>query len=463
MRRRKGARTRVLIVVQNLPMAVDRRVWLECQALVRAGYGVTVICPKAPGEPRYRVQDGVVVRSYRAAPAAAGPLGYAWEFLYCWLRTALLSVLVLVREGFDCLQACNPPDTFWALALPYRLVGKPFVYDQHDLCPEVFRARFGTDEGALLRVLLLLERCTYRVADRVLSTNGSYRATAITRGGVDPARISIVRSGPDADRMRRGEPSPELRRGRAHLCCYLGVMGPQDGLDTLLRSIDAFVHGQGRTDTTFALLGFGDCVAGLKQQCTALGLDEFVVFTGRADNAMIDRYLSTADLGLSSDPLNALNDVSTMNKTLEYMAYALPVVAYDLVETRVSAGECAVYVSPGDETGYAAAVSALLDDPQRRAELGAIGRRRIEQSLAWSYSEQVYVGVYDELLGVDRVQVPAQAPAPQAELGLDALPVPGAARTDVPPPPDQRAPARVEIDLTEDRQPLTAGSSGDQG
>ena len=178
-------------------------------------------------------------------------------------------------------------------------------------------------------------------------------------------------------------------------------------MDTLVRSIDHFVHGFGRTDTTVALLGFGDCVPALKRQVRELGLDDYVVFTGRADIAMIERYLSTADIGLSSDPLNPLNDVSTMNKTLEYMAYSLPVVAYDLVETRVSAGGAAVYVTPGDEKGYAHELIELLDDPERRAELGANGRLRIERSLSWRYSEAVYVQVYDELLGVAPAPVPA--------------------------------------------------------
>jgi glycosyltransferase involved in cell wall biosynthesis len=402
-------RKRILIIVQNLPVAVDRRVWLECQALVNAGYGVTVICPKGPREPRYREQDGVIIRSYRPAPSAAGPLGYAYEFLYCWLRTALLSLVVLVREGFDTIQACNPPDTFWALALPYKLLGKTFVYDQHDLCPEVFRARFACEDGTLLKALLFLERCTYRTADRVMSTNESYRRNAIERGHVDPARVSVVRSGPDPDLMRRGEARPELRRGRAHLCCYLGVMGPQDGVDTLVRSIDVFVNEHGRTDTTFALLGFGDCVPALKRQTSELGLDDYVVFTGRADSRMIEDYLSTADIGLSSDPMNPLNDVSTMNKTLEYMAYSLPVLAYDLVETRVSAGDAGVYLEPGDERGYARCLAELLDDPPRRALLGERGRRRIEQSLSWRYSEAVYVGVYDQMFGVVREPVTVAA------------------------------------------------------
>jgi glycosyltransferase involved in cell wall biosynthesis len=429
MARRHGSE-RVLIVVQNLPVAIDRRVWLECLALRGAGYGVTVICPRGEGEPRKREQEGVVVRSYRPAPAGSGIVGYAYEFLYCWLRTALLSLVVLTREGFDTIQACNPPDTYWALALPYKLLGKRFVYDQHDLCPEVFQARFGRTDGALFRALLRLERQTYRTADRVISTNESYRRVALERGGMQASRVTVVRSGPDHHVMKRGLSRPELRRGRRYLCCYLGIMGPQDGVDTLIRSIDAFVHGARRTDTTFALLGFGDCKADLERQVVELGLSDDVVFTGRADNAMIDDYLSTADIGLSSDPLNPLNDVSTMNKTLEYMAYGLPVVCYDLTETRVSAGSAAVYVEPGNEVGYARVLSQLLDDPTLRAELGAVGRRRIEESLSWRYSAAAYVSVYDELFG--RVPAPAYpgpvlVPAQEQVIWLDEpRPVPDA-------------------------------------
>jgi glycosyltransferase involved in cell wall biosynthesis len=339
MRRRQR---RVLIIVQNLPVPLDRRVWLEAQALVAAGVGVSVICPKGPGDPAFQELDGVRIYQYDPPPPADGALGYLREFLYCWLVTAALAVRVWLRDGFDAIQACNPPDTYWALALPFKALGVRFVFDQHDLCPEVYRSRFSRRGGLLLRALELLERASYRTADQVIATNESYRRIALSRGRRRPETVTVVRSGPNAARMRRGSARPDLKRGRPLLACYLGVMGPQDGVDLLLRAIAVLVHERGRRDCHVALLGFGDCLDELVLLAKELELEDHVSFPGRADNQMIAEYLSTADVGLSPDPRNPLNDLSTMNKTLEYMAYSLPVVAFDLTETRVSAGEAAV-------------------------------------------------------------------------------------------------------------------------
>jgi glycosyltransferase involved in cell wall biosynthesis len=265
----------------------------------------------------------------------------------------------------------------------------------------VYTSRFGLDRGWMLRGLLALERATYRTADHVIVTNESYRTVAIERGGLDTASVTVVRSGPDPDRMARAEAHPELRNGRRFLCCWLGIMGPQDGVDLLLRSIASFVHDHDRHDCQFALLGYGDCLDDLRSLSTELDLDAFVTFTGRADQATISAYLSTADIGLSADPFSPLNDVSTMNKTMEYMAYELPVVAYDLKETRISAGRSAVYVEPTDTVAYAKAISDLLDSPQQRAEMGAIGRARIEDELAWQRQVPGYVAAFDRLLARD--------------------------------------------------------------
>lgn len=389
---------RVLIIVQNLPVPLDRRVWLECQSLIAAGYGVSVICPRPEGGPVYQELKGVRIHTYRPAPPTEGVLSFVWEFFICWIRTAILAVKVAVRDGFDVVQACNPPDTYFALALPFKLFGKRFVFDQHDLCPEVYLSRFGKRAILLRAGLRVLERCSYAVADHVIVTNESYRRVALERGGRPPGAVTVVRTGPDAEMLRRRAPVPELKQGREHLCCYLGVMGPQDGVDLLLRSLHVFVHEQGRRDCHFALLGFGDCLDSLRRLASELHLDDWVTFTGPADDVMITRYLSTADIGLSPDPKNPLNDVSTMNKTMEYMAFELPVVAYDLTETRVSAQEAALYVRPNDINAYAGAISALLDDCQRRAFMGRIGRERVERILAWRHQALAYVGVYDRLL-----------------------------------------------------------------
>jgi glycosyltransferase involved in cell wall biosynthesis len=397
----------VLIVVQNLPVPLDRRVWLECQALRDAGYEVSVICPKGPGDPAYELLDGVHLHKYRPAPPTSGVLSYLVEFVYSWVCTAWLSLRVARRRRFDVLQACNPPDTYWALALLWRLCGVRFVFDQHDLNPEVFLSRFGTPTGLGGRLQLTglrwLERRTYRAAAHVILTNESYRRIAVTRGRVPVERTTVVRSGPDTSRMRPVDGLVRLRNGRKHLLVYLGIMGPQDGVDVVLRATDVLVRELGR-DVQVALLGFGDSYDELVALARSLRLDDRVTFTGRADLRMITEYLSSADVGLSPDPLNPLNDVSTMNKTMEYMAFALPVVAFDLTETRVSGADAAVYVDPSGPPEqavrrFAAAVADLLDDPVRRAQMALAGRRRAEQVLDWQPQRRAYVGVFDRLFG----------------------------------------------------------------
>ncbi|MDT7785862.1 MAG: hypothetical protein QOF58_4281 [Pseudonocardiales bacterium] len=393
----------MLIIVQNLPVPLDRRVWLECRALTAAGYEVSVICPKGPGDPAYQLLDGVHLYKYAPPPQAEGVLGYAWEFLYCWVRTALLSVKVRARGRFHVMQACNPPDTYWALALLWRLGGVKFVFDHHDLNPEVFLSRFGEPKGAAgklqYRILKWLERRTFRTADRVTSTNTSYQKIAWTRGSVPPEHTTVVRSGPDTTVMRPVEAVDELRRGGKHLVAYLGIMGPQDGVDGVLEVARRVVFDRGRTDVRFALLGFGDCLEDLKKQAGAWGLDPYVEFTGRVGPEQITRYLSTSSAGLGPDPLSPLNDVSTMNKTMEYMAYALPVVSYRLTETVVSAGDCAVYVEPGDVEAFTTSLLDLLDDAERRGRLGFEGRRRCEAELDWRPQAENYVAVFDGLTG----------------------------------------------------------------
>lgn len=394
---RRRTAPRVLIVVQNIPVRIDRRVRNECRALLDAGFGVTVICPKeTPDEPDRHELDGVVVRSYQPPPATSGLVSYLVEFVVCWLRTARLSVRTARAEGFDILQACNPPDTYWLLGLLWKLRGKRFVYDQHDLCPEVYEARFGK-RGLLHRALLLLERATYATADRVVSPNPSYQEVALTRGKLPIGRTAVVMSSPDPQLMKRGEPHPELRGGREFLVCYIGIMGPQDGVDRLLDAAAHYVHVLGREDTRFGLLGYGDSLDDLRDRCTRLGLDEWVTFTGRVDHAELGRWLSTADVGVTPDPPCEFNHRSTMNKTLEYMAYAVPVVATDLRETMRCAGPAAEYVPDGDPGVMAKTIASLLDDPRRRAQMGAAGRQRIETDLAWGDQARRYVALLGSL------------------------------------------------------------------
>ncbi len=409
--------THVLIIVQNLPVPLDRRVWLECRALRSAGYEVSVICPRGPGDPARQTIEGIEIYKYRPAPPASGVFGYAEEFAYSWLRTARLSLRVWRKHPFQIIQACNPPDTYWLLARLWRRRGVTFVFDQHDLNPELFLSRFGTPrtprEGLELRALLWLERMTYRTSDHVIATNESYRAIAMTRGGRAPTEVTVVRSGPDTRTMRPVYPEPGRARAAGFSLVYLGIMGPQDGVDVILQVMQELVHRRGRTDVHATLLGFGDCLEELRRSCTELGLDDVVTFTGRADQAMVADHLSAADVGLCPDLKSPLNDVSTMNKVMEYMAYALPSVSFDLVETRVSGDDTVVYVPSGDVAAFADAVERLLDDPDLRVELGVRARARVARHLDWSAQATAYVGVYDALTHtLRRREVPAATGEP---------------------------------------------------
>jgi len=391
---------RVLIIIQNLWVPFDRRVWLECQALVAAGYDVTVVCPKGPSDPSYQVIDGVTVHKYKAYAPGGSKAGFVWEYAYSFLTTLRLVFRARKAGKFRVLQACNPPDIFWPIAmLLRRLDGTRFVFDHHDLCPELFQSRFGGTTSLPYKGLRFLERMTHRKADHVISTNDSYRRIAITRSGKANHDVTVVRTGPDPDKLLRGAADESLRRGHRHLVTYIGVMGPQDGVDIVVRAADHIVNTLGRTDVAFTLMGGGDSfddVVALRDQ---LGLGEYVEFTGRVPDETVRAVMSTADLGLSPDPKNPLNDVSTMNKTMEYMAFELPVVAFDLVETKVSAEDAAVYVEPNDVQQYGEAIVDLLDDQVRRRRMGKLGRERVENLLAWKHQQKAYLEVYDQLTG----------------------------------------------------------------
>ena len=391
--------TRLLIIVQNLPVPFDRRVWLECQALTSAGYHVAVVCPRASDEPTYEVIDSVQLYRYRPYAPGGSKASFIAEYAYSFLATAWGALKARRSGRFAVIQACNPPDIFWPLALAFRaLEGTRFVFDHHDLCPELFQSRFPRNPKLPYKGLLALERRTHRAADHVIATNDSYREIAMTRGGKRANEVTVVRTGPDLQRLQPGEANPELRRGRRFLVAYIGVMGPQDGVDIVVRAADIVVNKLGRDDIAFTLIGSGDCFDDLVALRDELGLAGHVEFTGRAPDELVVRIMSTADVGLSPDPKNPLNDVSTMNKTMEYMAFGLPVIAFDLRETRVSAGNAAVYVQPNDEHEYAEAIVALVDDEPRRTLMGKLARERIEQELAWHHQKSAYLGVYERVL-----------------------------------------------------------------
>jgi glycosyltransferase involved in cell wall biosynthesis len=393
---------RILIIVQNLPVPFDRRVWLECQALTGAGYRVTVVCPKGKGDPAYQVIDGVDIYKYRPYAPGGSKLSFVAEYAYSFLATAWHTLKARVKGGviggrFAVIQACNPPDIFWPIALAFRLERTKFVFDHHDLCPELFLSRFENPPAVPYKGLLWLERRTFRTAKHVISTNESYRQVAIERGGKSPDEVTVVRTGPDPERLKRGPADEELKRGRKYLATYIGVMGPQDGVDIAVRAAGIIVGEFGRDDIAFTLIGSGDSYDELVALRDELNLQGHVEFTGRAPDELVTKIMSTADAGLSPDPKNPLNDVSTMNKTMEYMAFELPVVAFDLRETRVSAQDAAVYATPNDVHEYAKALVELLDDDAARAQLGKLGRARVEDELAWSHQERAYLAVYQRL------------------------------------------------------------------
>ena len=385
-------------------MPFDRRVWLECQALTRTGYRVAVVCPKGKDDPDYQVIDGVELYKYRPYAPGGSKLSFAGEYAYSFAATAWKALLARARGGllrgrFAVIQACNPPDIFWPLAMAFKALERTkFVFDHHDLCPELFESRFG-GRSLPYRGLRFLERRTHRSADHVISTNESYRQIAISRSGRDPADVTVVRTGPDPDKLRRGAPDGSQRRGRSYLAAYIGVMGPQDGVDIVVRAAGVIVHHLKRDDIAFTLIGKGDCFDELVGLRDELKLNGHVEFTGRAPDELVGKVMSTADIGLSPDPMNPLNDLSTMNKTMEYMSFELPVVAFDLRETRVSAAEAALYVKPTgdpdqDVRDYAQGILDLIDDEEERARMSKFGRARVEEELAWSRQQRAYLGVY---------------------------------------------------------------------
>ncbi len=397
--RHRSGRGRILIIVQNLPVPFDRRVWLECQSLTAAGYEVAVVCPKGPGDPGFAVIDGVEIYKYKPFGGAGGKASFVVEYAYSFVATLALTIKAARRRRLDVIQTCNPPDIFWPIGRLFRLIqGTRFTFDHHDLCPEVYESRFSRRSSLIYKALRLLERTTVRSADHIISTNESYRSIVIDRDGADPERVTVVRTGPDPSRLNAVDADPDLRRGRKYLVAYIGVMGPQDGVDNVLRAADILVNQMDRDDIAFTLIGSGDCFDQLVALRSELGLTHVVHFTGRVPDEMVAAILSTADVGISPDPKNSLNDVSTMNKTMEYMAFGVPVVAFDLRETRVSAGDAAVYARPNEVDELARLVVELVDDEVQRVTMGAAGRSRVEHELAWNHQAPRYVGVYDELL-----------------------------------------------------------------
>jgi glycosyltransferase involved in cell wall biosynthesis len=386
------------MLLANNPYPHDPRVRRESLGLAAAGYEVAVICPAQRGQPARESSAGVAVYRYRRPPRRRGSFGYVVDYAYAALAALVLSARVLREHGFDVVHAHNPPDTLALVGGLYKLIGKRFVYDHHDLAPEMYDARTGGEGNRLLYSgLLLLEKLSCRLADHVIATNESYRAIAIERGKVAPERVTVVRNGPGIGELDAARPDAELRARAQTIVGYLGVMGYQDGVEHLLKAIHHLVYDLDRPDTLGVLIGKGDAREELQRLASELALDEHVWFTGFIPMTDVVRYLATADVCVDPDPSNPFTDRSTMIKVMDYMALGRPIVAFDLPENRFTAQDAALYAPPNDDFELALAIHTLMDDPERRAEMGSFGRRRIETELAWRHSMPRLQAAYDAL------------------------------------------------------------------
>jgi glycosyltransferase involved in cell wall biosynthesis len=412
-----GNADKVLLLVENLSVPFDRRVWREALALRDAGLEVTVICPQ--GEHRdtepAEVIDGVRIRRFRLPQSDGSPLGFVREFATAVWRSLRLAWR---ERPFKAIHVANPPDVLFLVALPFRLFGTRLVYDQHDLAPELYESRFGRRD-LFYWLLRLTELASYRLASLVISTNESYRRIALGRGRKAPGRVAVVRNGPELSSFTEVPQNESLKRGKPHLLCYLGVMGPQDGVDLAVRALDHLRTVRKADDWHAVFIGDGDSLESLRSLTADLGLGDRITFTGFLDEE-VRVYLSTADLGLVPDPKSSLNDASTLVKVMEYMALGCPVVSFDLAETRFSAQDAAVYATGDDPERFARAIDELLDDPARRAEMADRGRRRVEQELAWERSRVELAGAYRDVLGLG-AGLPAWRPAGEPTVEPEAV------------------------------------------
>lgn len=386
---------RVLIIVENLPSPFDRRVWQEATTLHQNGYEVSIICPTGKGyEKKYEVIDGIHIYRHNLPLEAEGALGYALEYTTALFWEFVLAWRVLLTRGFDAIHACNPPDNIFLVGGFFRLLGKRFLFDHHDINPELYEAKFGRRDF-FYKVMLAWERWTFKTASVSIATNESYKRIAIERGGMPPDKVFVVRSGPKLDRLKTLPPVEELKQGRRYLVGYVGVMGAQEGIDYLLRSIRYIVKELGREDIHFGLVGGGTSLDQMKAYAEELGVAEYVTFTGRVPDQELLEMLNTADVCVNPDVANEMNDKSTMNKIMEYMALGKPIVQFDLTEGRFSAQDASLYAAKNDEVDFARKIVELVDDPDKRREMGEFGKRRVETELEWRYEAPKLLAAYD--------------------------------------------------------------------
>ncbi|MFC7404884.1 glycosyltransferase family 4 protein [Georgenia alba] len=426
---RDPRRPRVLILVENLAVPFDRRVWQEALSLRDAGYDVNVICPRSAQHPTaHEVLEGVHIYRYASPVEARRTAGYLVEYPLAFAAQLALAVRVHLGGRIDVIQACNPPDLMFLVALPFRLFGTRFLFDHHDACPELLVAKGKAWSHPLVRLMTRLERLTFAAATVSIATNESYRRIAVERGRMSPDDVFVVRSAPTVERFAGARVDPSFRRGKRHLVAYVGVMGIQEGLDHLLDAVDVLVNRHGRDDMQVCLAGSGPERARLEGRVHALGLDGHVDFLGRISDEDLGNLLATADVCVNPDEVNEMNDISTMNKILEYMALGKPIVQFDLTEGRVSAGEASLYARPNDAESLADCIASLLEAPGRRARMGALGRRRFQELLSWEHSVPSLLAAYEQATRrgaaptVAPVRVPLSVVQPQVLPASDTLP-----------------------------------------
>ncbi|PJF40386.1 MAG: glycosyltransferase WbuB [Chloroflexi bacterium] len=392
-------RKHILMLLQNNAYSHDVRVRNEAQSLVAAGYDVTVICPADGKRFTFRDVAGVRVWSYPPPRDGNGVIGYAIEYGYSLIMMGLFSLLVLLRRRFDVVHAHNPPDMLVLIALFYKMLGKKFVFDHHDLSPELYRyARFsGSGNAVLFRLLIFFEMLSCKVADRVIAVNQSYRDVEVKRAKIKPEKISIVRNGPNLAQFALSHVANPSEKNGKIVIGYLGIIGYQDGVDHLVRAVGHLVNDFGKSDIECVVVGEGDALPAAQQLANELKLSEYITFIGWIPYTSVPECLRRFDICVAPEPSNIYSDRSTVIKIMEYMAFAKPIVAYDLPEHRYSAGEAAVYATNNTPLELAQHIAALIDDPQRRETMGQAGRERVENVLSWSHQERALLEMYSSL------------------------------------------------------------------
>lgn len=391
-------KNKILIIVENLPVPFDGRVWKEACALRDAGYQVTVLCPRGKGYTQgYELLEGVHVYRHPMTAEGNSSLGYLWEYGWALFWEFLYAFWIFLRRGFQVIQGCNPPDNIFLIALPYKLFGVKYIFDHHDANPELYHSKYERMDF-FYKTQVWLEKLTFRCADVSMATNESYKALAVSRGGLAPEDVFVVRNGPDLDTFKLVPAQPALKYGKPYLVGYVGTMSIQEGLDILL-DVAENLKQRGRTDVHFTCVGGGPGLAGLRAMVKDKNLEDTVNFTGRVPDKELLEVLSTADVCVNPDKPCEMNDISTMIKIMEYMALSKPIVQFDLKEGRYSAGEAALYSDNHDLVAdFANKMLWLLDHPDERRRMGEFGRKRVEGQLAWEYSVGNLRAAYDRAL-----------------------------------------------------------------